>query len=65
MGEWQGLLAGFSLGATHFVFFGAYALALWYGSQRVADGASDGGKVGLGDASWMGGKSRCIPFQAG
>ncbi|KAI7841858.1 hypothetical protein COHA_004387 [Chlorella ohadii] len=45
MGEWQGLLAGFTLGATHFVFFGAYALALWYGSQRVADGVSDGGKV--------------------
>ncbi|PRW59338.1 ATP-binding cassette transporter [Chlorella sorokiniana] len=45
MGEWQGLLAGFTLGATHFVFFGAYALALWYGSQRVADGELDGGKV--------------------
>lgn len=50
MGEWQGLLAGFTLGATHFVFFGAYALALWYGSQRVADGVSDGGKVRLGPA---------------
>lgn len=51
MGEWQGLLAGFTLGATHFVFFGAYALALWFGSQRVADGESDGGKVRLG-ADW-------------
>ena len=46
MGEWQGLLAGFTLGATHLVFFGAYALALWYGSRRVADGELDGGKVG-------------------
>jgi hypothetical protein len=46
VGEKQGLLAGFTLGATHLVFFGAYALALWYGSRRVADGEMDGGKVG-------------------
>lgn len=45
MGEWQGLLSGFTLGTTHLVFFGAYALALWYGARRVADGAMDGGKA--------------------
>ncbi|EFN57797.1 hypothetical protein CHLNCDRAFT_51094 [Chlorella variabilis] len=45
LGEWQGLLGGFTLGATHLTFFAAYALALWYGSRRVADGEMDGGKV--------------------
>ena len=41
----QGLLGGFTLGVTHLVFFGAYALALWYGSRRVAAGELDGGRV--------------------
>ena len=45
MGERQGLLAGVSLGTTHLVFFAAYALALWYGSVRVAAGHLDGGQV--------------------
>ena len=45
LGEVQGLLGGFTLGVTHLVFFGAYALALWYGSRRVAAGELDGGRV--------------------
>lgn len=59
LGEWQGLLAGFTLGATHLVFFGAYALALWYGARRVAAGAMDGGKAseagqgGAGRGTWL------------
>jgi len=44
MGEWQGMLAGFTLGATHVVFYGSYALAVWYGARRVADGDLNGGK---------------------
>lgn len=45
VGEWQGVLAGFTLGATHLVFYCAYALSLWYGARRVASGALDGGRV--------------------
>ncbi|KAL4425508.1 hypothetical protein ABPG75_009524 [Micractinium tetrahymenae] len=45
VGEWQGVLAGFTLGATHLVFYCAYALSLWYGARRVAGGALDGGRV--------------------
>lgn len=45
LGERQGLLAGFTLGSTHLVFFAAYALAIWYGSGRVADGDMDTGKA--------------------
>jgi ATP-binding cassette, subfamily B (MDR/TAP), member 1 len=42
-GQLQGLLSGLTLGTTHFVFFGAYALALWFGSRKVADGDYTGG----------------------
>lgn len=45
LGERQGLLAGFTLGSTHLVFFAAYALAIWYGSGRIADGDMDTGKA--------------------
>ena len=38
-------MSGLTLGATHFVFFGAYGLTLWYGSQQVADGHTTGGYV--------------------
>lgn len=39
------MLAGFTLGATHLVFYCAYALSLWYGARRVAGGDLDGGRV--------------------
>lgn len=44
-GKLQGLLGGLALGTTHFVFFASYALALWFGSRKVADGDYNGGKV--------------------
>ena len=46
LGEWQGLLAGFTLGSTRLVFFCSYALAVWYGSTRVAAGSMTVGQVG-------------------
>lgn len=42
VGIWQGTASGFVLGFTHLVFFGAYGLALWFGSLRVADGVYTG-----------------------
>lgn len=36
MGIWQGLYSGFTVGFMNCTFLCAYALALWYGSTRVA-----------------------------
>lgn len=41
----QGMLSGLTVGATNCVAFCAYALAMWYGGTRVADGAYTGGDV--------------------
>ena len=41
----QGAYAGFIVGFTNLVAFGAYALALWYGSTRIIAGAYTGGDV--------------------
>ena len=42
MGIKQGFLGGVVVGVTNAVAFFAYALALWYGSTRVAAGAYSG-----------------------
>lgn len=49
----QGFLGGLTMGVTNLVAFCAYALAMWYGGKRVADGAYNGGWRGLG-AVWAG-----------
>ena len=41
----QGLVTGMSLGGLNFVLFGAYAVSLFYGANRVAAGAMTGGSV--------------------
>lgn len=45
VGRVQGLLGGLTVGMMQFVMFNSYALALWYGAQRVADGSYTGGQV--------------------
>jgi hypothetical protein len=45
VGQVQGALGGLSVGFMQFVMFNSYALALWYGAQRVAAGAYSGGDV--------------------
>ncbi len=39
----QGFLGGLTLGMTNCIAFCAYALAMWYGGKRIADGAYTGG----------------------
>ncbi|KFM27090.1 ABC transporter B family member 4 [Auxenochlorella protothecoides] len=41
----QGAFAGMIVGFTNLVAFGAYALALWYGSTRILAGEYTGGQV--------------------
>ncbi|GAB4820940.1 hypothetical protein N2152v2_007986 [Parachlorella kessleri] len=41
----QGFLGGLTLGMTNCIAFCAYALAMWYGGKRIADGAYTGGDV--------------------
>ena len=36
---------GFGQGVIDFVFFGIYALALWYGAKQITDGDATGGDV--------------------
>ncbi|KAF8060513.1 ABCB6 [Scenedesmus sp. PABB004] len=45
VGNQVGLLGGLSLGAMQFVMFCSYAVALFYGSVRVTQGAMMGGDV--------------------
>eukprot|EP01115_Flamella_aegyptia_P000877 TRINITY_DN1130_c0_g1_i3.p1 TRINITY_DN1130_c0_g1~~TRINITY_DN1130_c0_g1_i3.p1 ORF type:complete len:523 (+),score=224.36 TRINITY_DN1130_c0_g1_i3:102-1670(+) len=39
------MVGGTGIGLTMFIFFGVYGLALWYGSELVADGEIEGGDV--------------------
>ncbi|KAG7669217.1 hypothetical protein Ndes2526B_g05515 [Nannochloris sp. 'desiccata'] len=41
----QGLYGGFTTGMANLVAYCGYALAMWYGATRVADGAYTGGEV--------------------
>ena len=41
----QGFFSGLTVGTTNCVAYCGYALAMWYGAQRVADGAYTGGEV--------------------
>lgn len=45
MGIRQGFLGGLVVGVTNCAAFCAYALALWYGSTRIAAGTYTGGDV--------------------
>lgn len=41
----SGLASGFGLGTILLIVFGAYGLAIWYGSKLILEQGYDGGKV--------------------
>ncbi|CAG9460904.1 unnamed protein product [Pedinophyceae sp. YPF-701] len=45
MGRVEGIVKGITLGALQFCFMGSFAIALFYGSFRVADGKISSGEV--------------------
>ena len=53
VGVRQGFLGGVTVGVTNMTAFFAYALALWYGANRVAAGAYTGecGEAGVEESA--------------
>ena len=45
MGRRAAASFGFAQGVIDFIFFGIYALALWYGTRMITDGEATGGDV--------------------
>jgi len=45
IGRKKGFLSGLGIGATMFIFFASYGLALWYGGELIVKNEYTGGKV--------------------